>query len=135
MVDGLSAERLLYPGRVTPGRQIEMLESWRPYKARPAPMQPVGHRFETGTMQYELLAGLTAALAYTESLGGVAGLAAWERELGERLLAGLPPGARLYGLPTMAGRVPTFLVNFPGVSSAALSASLVAEHAQHPSGR
>ena len=101
-----------------------LLESWRPYKARPAPMQPVGHRFETGTMQYELLAGLTAALAYTESLGGVAGLAAWERELGERLLAGLPPGARLYGLPTMAGRVPTFLVNFPGVSSAALSASL-----------
>ncbi len=102
----------------------DLLESWRPYKARPAPMQPVGHRFETGTMQYELLAGLIAALAYTDSLGGTAGLAAWERELGERLLAGLPSGARLYGLPTMAGRVPTFLVNFPGVSSAALSVSL-----------
>jgi cysteine desulfurase family protein (TIGR01976 family) len=102
----------------------DLLESWRPYKARPAPMQPVGHRFETGTMPYELLAGLTAALAYADSLGGTAGFAAWERELGQRLLAGLPPGARLYGLPTMAGRVPTFLVNFPGVSSAALSASL-----------
>src|SRR6202034_2995993 len=90
----------------------EVLESWRPYKARPAPMQPVGHRFETGTMQYELLGALIAALAYTDSLGGVAELTAWGRQLGERLLAGLPPEARLYGLPTMAGRVPTFLVNF-----------------------
>ncbi len=102
----------------------DLLESWRPYKARPAPMQPVGHRFETGTMQYELLAGLTAALAYTDSLGGTATLAAWERQLGERLLAGLPEEARLYGLPAMAGRVPTFLVKFPGVPSAALSAAL-----------
>ena len=102
----------------------DVLESWRPYKARPAPMQPVGHRFETGTMQYELLAGLVATLAYIDSIGGVAGLAAWERQLGERLLAGLPEGARLYGLPTMDGRVPTFLINFPGVSSAELSVSL-----------
>jgi cysteine desulfurase family protein (TIGR01976 family) len=102
----------------------EVLESWRPYKARPAPMQPVGHRFETGTLPYELLGGLVAALAYADSLGGTAQVAAWERRLGERLLAGLPPGARLYGLPTMAGRVPTFLVNFPGVPSAALSAAL-----------
>jgi cysteine desulfurase family protein (TIGR01976 family) len=102
----------------------EVLESWRPYKARPAPMQPVGHRFETGTVQYELLGALVAALAYTDSLGGVAALAAWERQLGERLLAGLPPGARLYGLPTMAGRVPTFLINFPGVPSAELSVAL-----------
>jgi cysteine desulfurase family protein (TIGR01976 family) len=102
----------------------DVLESWRPYKARPAPMQPIGHRFETGTMQYELLGALIAALAYTDSLGGVAELAAWERQLGERLLAGLPPETRLYGLPTMAGRVPTFLVNFPGVPSAELSVAL-----------
>jgi cysteine desulfurase family protein (TIGR01976 family) len=102
----------------------DLLESWRPYKARPAAMQPVGHRFETGTMQYELLAGLVAALAYVDSIGGTAGLAAWERQLGERLLAGLPAGARLFGLPSMTGRIPTFLIKFPGVSSAALSASL-----------
>ena len=102
----------------------DLLESWRPYKPRPAAMQPVGHRFETGTMQYELLAAHVAALAYMDSIGGIAGLAAWERQLGERLLAGLPAGARLYGLPTMAGRVPTFLINFPGVSSAELSVSL-----------
>ena len=102
----------------------ELLESWRPYKPRPAPMQPVGHRFETGTLPYELLGGLVAALAYADSLGGAGQVAAWERRLGERLLAGLPPGARLYGLPTMTGRVPTFLINFPGVPSAALSAAL-----------
>jgi cysteine desulfurase family protein (TIGR01976 family) len=102
----------------------DLLESWRPYKPRPAPMQPVGHRFETGTLPYELLAGLVAALGYADSLGGAEQVAAWERRLGERLLAGLPPGARLYGLPAMTGRVPTFLVNFPGVPSAALSAAL-----------
>ncbi len=100
----------------------ELLESWRPYKARPAPMQPVGHRFETGTLPYELLGGLVAAFRYLDSLGEAA--FGWERRLGERLLAGLPPGARLYGMPSMAGRVPTFLVNFPGVPSAALSAAL-----------
>jgi selenocysteine lyase/cysteine desulfurase len=102
----------------------DLLESWRPYKARPAPMQPVGHRFETGTMQYELLAAHVAALAYIDSIGGIASLAAWERQLGERLLAGLPAEARLYGLSSMTGRVPTFLINFPGVSSAELSVSL-----------
>jgi cysteine desulfurase family protein (TIGR01976 family) len=102
----------------------EVLDSWRPYKARPAPMEPVGHRFETGTLPYELLGGLTAALDFLDSLGPPEDVIAWERQLGERLLAGLPPEARLYGLPSMAGRVPTFLLNFPGVSSGELSASL-----------
>jgi cysteine desulfurase family protein (TIGR01976 family) len=102
----------------------ELLESWQPYKARPVPMQPAGHAFETGTVPYELLGGLVAAFAYTESLGGMARIAAWERQLSDRLLAGLPPAATLYGLPTSAGRVPTFLVNFDGIPSAWLSAEL-----------
>ena len=102
----------------------EVLESWRPYKVRPAPSEPVGHRFETGTLPYELLAGLIAALGYLDDIGGLAASAAWERQLGERLLAGLPPSARLYGVPGMDGRVPTFLLNFPGFSSAALSEAL-----------
>lgn len=99
----------------------DLLESWRPYKARPVGLQPVGHRFETGTLPYELLAALVATFSYLDSLGGIAEIAAWERQLGERLLAGLPPDARLYGLFSMEGRVPTFLVNFEGVSSAELS--------------
>ena len=102
----------------------DLIESWRPYKVRPAPMEPAGHRFETGTLPYELLGGLLATFAYLDSLGGPAGVAGWERQLGERLLAGLPPAARLYGRPTMAGRVPTFLVNFPGIPSAWLSEAL-----------
>lgn len=102
----------------------ELLESWHPYKARPVGMDPVGHRFETGTLPYELLGGLLATFGYLDSLGGMAQIAAWERQLGERLLAGLPASTRLYGLPTMAGRVPTFLINFPGISSAELSEEL-----------
>jgi selenocysteine lyase/cysteine desulfurase len=102
----------------------DLLESWRPYKARPVSFEPAGHRFETGTLPYELLGGLLATYAYLDSLGGVAELAAWERALGERMLAGFPAGARHYGMPGMAGRVPTFLVNFPGVPSAWLSEQL-----------
>jgi cysteine desulfurase family protein (TIGR01976 family) len=102
----------------------ELLESWRPYKARPAPMEPVGHRFETGTMQHELLGGLLATFAYIDSLGGQAAVAAWERQLSGRLLAGLPATARVYGRPAAAGRVPTFLLNFPGIPSAKLSPAL-----------
>jgi len=102
----------------------EVLESWRPYKARPAQTEPLGHRFETGTLPYELLGGLNATFGYLDSLGGTAALAGWERQLGERLLAGLPASASLYGLPRVTGRVPTFLINFPGISSAALSGEL-----------
>src|SRR5262249_38069515 len=102
----------------------DLLESWRPYKARPASFEPVGHRFETGTLPYELLGGLLATFRYLDSLGGIDAMAAWESELGDRLLAGLPTGARLYGLPTMENRVPTFLINFPGVESGVLSEEL-----------
>jgi cysteine desulfurase family protein (TIGR01976 family) len=102
----------------------EVLESWRPYKVRPAGMDPVGHRFETGTLPYELLAALTAALRYLDDIGGLAATAEWERQLGERLLAGLPEATRLYGLPGTAGRVPTFLMNFPGIDSGLLSREL-----------
>lgn len=105
------------------GRQA-LLESFRPYKVRPVGLQPVGHRFETGTLPYELLAALVATFDYLDSLGGIAELAEWERELGGRLLAGLPASARLYGPRTMDGRVPTFLMNFEGIASEVLSIGL-----------
>ena len=88
----------------------ELLESWRPYKVRPAADHPVGHRFELGTLQHELLAGFVAAVDYLDSLGWEA-IVAHERALGERFLAGLPDGVDLYGLRTMEGRVPTFCFN------------------------
>jgi cysteine desulfurase family protein (TIGR01976 family) len=102
----------------------DLLESWKPYKARPVSFEPVGHRFETGTLPYELLGGLVATYKYLESLGGMAELAAWERQLGERMMAGFPTDTQLYGLPTMAGRLPVFLINFPDVPSGWLSEQL-----------
>jgi len=102
----------------------ELLESWRPYKARPASMEPIGHRFETGTLPYELLAALGATYDYLDSIGGFDEIERWERKLGEHFLAGLTSEARLYGLRTMRGRVPTFLLNFEGISSDELSREL-----------
>jgi cysteine desulfurase family protein (TIGR01976 family) len=93
----------------------ELLESWRAYKVRPAANDPVGHRFELGTSQHELLAGFVAAVDYIDSLGWDA-LLAHERALGQRLLDGLPDGVELYGLRAMDGRVPTFCFNLPGRS-------------------
>src|SRR6266511_3757747 len=93
----------------------DVLESWRPYKVRPADDEPVGKRFETGTMAHELLAGFVAAVEYLESIGWDA-IRAHERELGERFLAGLSDDVTLYGLPTMDGRVATFAFNVAGRS-------------------
>jgi cysteine desulfurase family protein (TIGR01976 family) len=92
----------------------ELLESWRPYKVRPASNVPLGHRFETGTLAHELLAGFVAAVEYIDSIGWDA-IQAHERTLGERFLAGLPPNVTLYGLPAMEGRVATFAFNVDGV--------------------
>jgi cysteine desulfurase family protein (TIGR01976 family) len=95
--------------------RASVIERWRPYKARPSATEPLGRRFETGTQPYELLAGFVAALDYLDDIGGMDAIVAWERELGGRFLAGLPSSATLYGMPAMAGRVPTFLVNLDGV--------------------
>jgi cysteine desulfurase family protein (TIGR01976 family) len=104
------------------GRE-QVLESWRPYKARPAPTSPLGRRFETGTPPFELLAGFNATVDYLDSIGGFDAIRPYERELGERFLAALPRGVTVYGLPGMAGRVPTFLLNVDGVP-----AGRVAQH-------
>ena len=101
------------------GKQ-ELLESWRAYKVRPAANEPVGHRFELGTSQHELLAGFVAAVGYMESLGWEAMLG-HERALGDRFLAALPENVDLYGLRTMDGRVPTFCFNVPGHSPEAVA--------------
>jgi len=85
----------------------ELLRSWRPYKVRPAADEPVGHRFETGTLGHELLAGFVAAVEYLEELGWEA-IQAHEQALGQRFLDGLPDRCTLYGLRTMEERVPTF---------------------------
>jgi cysteine desulfurase family protein (TIGR01976 family) len=102
-----------------------LLERWRPYKVRPQSDKPLGHRFETGTLPHELLAGFVAAVEYIDSIGWDA-ISAYERELGERFLAGLPASCRLHGLPTMEGRVPTFCVTVRG-QTPAVAAERLAE--------
>jgi cysteine desulfurase family protein (TIGR01976 family) len=91
----------------------ELLERWRPYKVRPAPEEPPGHRFETGTLPHELLAGYVAAVEYMDSIGWEA-VTAHETELAERFLIGLPDSVELYGPRTMEGRVSTFAFNVRG---------------------
>ena len=104
-----------------------VIGSWRPYKVRPAADDPVGHRYELGTCQHELLAGLVAAFDYIDSLGWDA-MIPHERALGQRFLDGIPDGVDLYGLPTMEGRVPTFCFNVPGHTSEEVATHLADEH-------
>jgi cysteine desulfurase family protein (TIGR01976 family) len=101
----------------------EVLERWRPYKVRPAADEPLSHRFETGTLAHESLAGFIAAVRYVESVGWDA-ITAHERELGERLLAGLPGRVTLHGLASMDGRTPTFALTIPGQAPAEAAAAL-----------
>ena len=101
------------------------------YKVRPAGVD-LAHRLETGTPSFEGQAGVLGAIEYLDWLGGEVDPAAnsrrarllaamrastaYEHDLGERLLAGLAgiDGLRLYGPPTMAGRVPTFAFTLAG---------------------
>jgi cysteine desulfurase family protein (TIGR01976 family) len=101
----------------------ELLDRWRPYKVRPAPDDPPGARLETGTAQHELLAGFVAAVEYLAEIGWDA-IAAHERALGERFLAGLPERVLLHGLPTMQGRVATFAVTVPGMTSTEVAVAM-----------
>jgi len=103
--------------------RAEMLDRWRPYKVRPSSDEPLGHRFETGTLAHEALAGFTAAVDYLGELGWDA-IRTHERTLGEQFLAGLADRWRLHGLPAMEGRVPTFAVTHPSLEPEAAARRL-----------
>jgi cysteine desulfurase family protein (TIGR01976 family) len=104
--------------------RAEVIERWRPYKARPAPTTPLGRRFETGTLPFELLAGFNVTLEYLDSIGGFELIMPYERSLGERFLAGISDAVSVYGLPSMEGRVPTCLINVSGTSAADVASGL-----------
>jgi len=103
--------------------RADLLRSWRPYKVRPASDEPLGHRFETGTLPHELLAGFVAAVEYIDSIGWDA-ILSHERGLGERFLSGLPDAYTLHGLPTMDGRVATFAFTHDELSPQAVARRL-----------
>jgi selenocysteine lyase/cysteine desulfurase len=102
----------------------EVAERWRPYKTKPSADDPRGRRFFTGTFTFEMLAGLNATYEYLDSLGGIAGIKPYERELAQRFVDGLPDNVTLYGLPAMDGRLPTFLLNVEGVEAGAVATAL-----------
>jgi cysteine desulfurase family protein (TIGR01976 family) len=110
-------------------------------RVRPAAELPAGHRFETGTLSHEAIAGFVAAIEYLESLGGegtdrrarlelaYARIEAHERSLTEYTLTRLREisGLRLYGIgePERASeRTPTFCFNLDSWTAEALSTEL-----------
>jgi cysteine desulfurase family protein (TIGR01976 family) len=96
----------------------DLAAAWPAERVRPAGDHPAGHRFETGTLSHEALAGFVAAVDYLSSLGqgdldrAYAAMGAHEQELAARFQAGLAelPGWRLLGVqdPDPARLVATF---------------------------
>ena len=123
--------------------RYEVLESLPAYKVRPADDDPPD-KFETGTQNFEALAGATAAVEYLASVGqrfggefaeafpcpegrrrdlkaGLTAIRAYEREQCQRLIAGLQeiPGLRIYGITDPAHadqRVPTVSFTLEGLT-------------------
>jgi cysteine desulfurase family protein (TIGR01976 family) len=110
-------------------------------RVRPAAEVPVGHRFETGTLCHEAIAGFVSAIEYLESLGAegedrrsrldlaYARIEAHERALTSHTLARLSAirGLRLYGIGDPARvheRTPTFCFNLDGWTPERLAAEL-----------
>jgi cysteine desulfurase family protein (TIGR01976 family) len=113
----------------------ELLESWSPYKVRPA-SEDLPYRWETGTQNHEGLAGFVAAVNYLADLGRTHGspdgrrrrdaiaaafeaIGAHEANLSRRFLDGIGgiDELRLYGLAgidRVAERTPTFAVRLAG---------------------
>jgi cysteine desulfurase family protein (TIGR01976 family) len=110
-------------------------------RVRRARQVPAGHRFETGTLCHEAIAGFVAAIEYLESLGAegsdrcsrldlaYARIQAHESALTRHTLARLREirRLRLYGIPDPAcvhEHTPTFCFNIEGRRPDALSAEL-----------
>jgi selenocysteine lyase/cysteine desulfurase len=109
----------------------ELLESWSPYKVRPA-SEDLPYRWETGTQNHEGLAGFVAAVDYLADVGRTHGwpagrrrrdaiaaafeaIGAHEANLSRRFLDGIGgvEELRVYGIADIdrvAERTPTFAV-------------------------
>jgi cysteine desulfurase family protein (TIGR01976 family) len=103
--------------------------SLRPDRVRPAGLEPLGHRFETGTLSHEGIAGFRGAVAYLASLGGdgtteqsldraYLAINAHERTLTERFLEGVSSirGITLHGRTGVDDRVCTFGLSIDSVA-------------------
>jgi cysteine desulfurase family protein (TIGR01976 family) len=110
----------------------DVLETWEPYRVRPAEQYPSPERWETGTQNHEAMAGLVAAVDYLAEIGAASGpgidgtrraavvaafeaIGAHERVLARRFLEGIRgiDGVRLYGVEgtdRLDERTPTFAI-------------------------
>jgi len=123
----------------------EVFDALPAYKLRPAE-----DRFETGTGNFEGLAGVTAAVDYLADVGTTAGGAGSEASRRERVLAGMRairayelelyrhladgleaiPGLRLYGITDRARfdeRTPTAALTLAGIAPRAVAEALADE--------
>jgi cysteine desulfurase family protein (TIGR01976 family) len=129
---------------VVAGRR-DVLAELRPAKLLPA-TDEVPERFELGTLPYELMAGVTAAVDFlagmTDGPGSrrariVAGMGALERHedaLRERIEAGLAELAGVTVHSRAARRTPTLLLTFANHAAATVSTALAAAGINAPAG-
>lgn len=132
--------------------RYDLLDSLRAYRVRPAPADPPG-KFETGTGNFEAMAGTLGAVEYFEWLGAhyaadqlerysgeytgrrlllkqaMAAIRAYEFELSRALLTVLAetPGVTVYGpqdLQRLEDRVPTVSFTLRGMHPADLASAL-----------
>jgi cysteine desulfurase family protein (TIGR01976 family) len=112
------------------GRHV-LLEQMESYRVRPAPARPPG-KWETGTENFEGIAGALASLEYLQQLAAHAGggrdlrsamsaIETYEAGLSRHFLDGLRglPRVRLFGLAGLeqaTGRTPTFAIRVDGQS-------------------
>lgn len=122
-----------------------LLETLVPDKLKPSTMD-VPERFELGTLPYELLAGVTAAVDFHAELvpgtgsrrervvASMAALEAHEDDLHHAMRAGLGAidGARLWG--NASRKTPTELVTVEGVDSRAIYEGLASRGVNAPAG-
>ena len=126
--------------------RAEVLDQLPAYKVRPA-----HDRIETGTQNFEAIAGAAAAVDYLASVGerfgaaaansaagagrrarivaGMQAIQAWESRLAEQLLGGLAsiPGVRIHGIADparIAERTPTVAVTIDGTTPRAAAEAL-----------
>lgn len=93
------------------------------------PLQPLEWptRLEAGTLNGHGIAGLSAGLDFIEAQGGVEAIAAHERSLAERFLAGVReiPGIALYGAFDQPARSAIVSLNVGDIDSAEISDALM----------
>ena len=128
--------------------RAEVLDALPAYKVRPA-----HDRYETGTQNFEAIAGTLAAVDYLRSVGtrfgdlgapgdgpsrrrelvaAMTAIAGYERHLSVRLLGGLAdiPGVRVWGIvdpDRVAERTPTVAITVAGASPRELATTLAAD--------